>query len=435
MLKLSTESVLNFINQEDLDSNRKYTAEARDKLISGKGPGSENRGWIKLPSKTDPSLLREIQDAAEKLKSISDIVVVIGIGGSYIGARAVIEAVTHDFFPLIDPDFTTSPAILYAGHNLDENYLADLCDILDERNYSIIVISKSGTTTEPAIAFRVLKTHIENKYGRDKIKERIIVITDKSKGALRKMADDEEYSSFVIPVDIGGRFSVLTPVGLLPIAAAGVDITKLIEGAKEMEELCRNNNEIDDNPSATYASIRNLLYDKGKVIEILSTYSSSLIYFAEWWKQLYGESEGKNGRGIFPASVNFTTDLHSMGQLIQEGERNIFETVINVERSNREISIPQMEKDADNLNYLAGRRLHDINIQAQLGTMMAHIQGNVPNMLITIPELNEHSIGQLIYFFEYACGISGYLLGVNPFDQPGVEVYKKNMFTLLGKPE
>ncbi|MCD4789077.1 MAG: glucose-6-phosphate isomerase, partial [Bacteroidales bacterium] len=401
-------------------------------LLEKTGKGNDFLGWVDLPSQIEQELITSIEQDAKTIREKAEIFVVIGIGGSYLGARAIIEALSHNFSPLLEK--RTNPLILYAGQNIGEDYLSDLLEILNERDYAITVISKSGTTTEPAIAFRVLKNHLEKKYGKQEAKSRIIAITDKSKGALKKLASDEGYKTYIVPDDVGGRYSVLTPVGLLPIAVAGFDIRKLIEGAKAMQQLNLQTISIEENPMAMYAAVRNALYRNGKQVEILVNYQPNLYYFTEWWKQLYGESEGKEGKGIFPAGVGFTTDLHSMGQYIQDGQRFLFETVLSVENPGKKLEIPFDNENLDGLNYIAGKRMHKVNNMAELGTILAHIDGGVPNIGIKIPEVNEMYLGQLIYFFEMACALSGYILGVNPFDQPGVEAYKKNMFALLGKP-
>jgi glucose-6-phosphate isomerase len=401
-------------------------------LTAKSGKGNEFLGWLDLPSEIDADHLMSLEKTAARLRGKADYVVVVGIGGSYLGARAVIDAL-NDSFDQMKGD-RKNPAIIYAGHNIGEDYTYELLDLLKDKSFGVIVISKSGTTTEPAIAFRVLKELLETKYDKAEVKERIVAVTDGSKGALRTLADQEGYETYVIPDDVGGRFSVLTPVGLLPIAVAGYSISELVRGAKEMSELTGTDVPFDKNPAAVYAAARNLLYQKGKKIEIMVNYQPKLHYVSEWWKQLYGESEGKENKGIFPAAVDFTTDLHSMGQWIQEGERSIFETVVSVGAARHRVLIPRDEADLDKLNYLAGKRLDEVNKMAELGTRIAHTDGGVPNIKVEIPELNEYYLGQLLYFFERACGISGYVLGVNPFDQPGVEAYKKNMFALLGKP-
>jgi glucose-6-phosphate isomerase len=403
------------------------------KTLTGKsGKGNDFLGWLDLPTEIDADHLMSLEKTASRLRGKTDYVVVVGIGGSYLGARAVIDAL-NDSFDQLKGD-RKNPAIIYAGHNIGEDYTYELLDLLKDKSFGVIVISKSGTTTEPAIAFRVLKELLETKYEKDEVKERIVAVTDGSKGALRTLADQEGYETYVIPDDVGGRFSVLTPVGLLPIAVAGYSISELVRGAKEMSELTGTDVPFDKNPAAVYAAARNLLYQKGKKIEIMVNYQPKLHYVSEWWKQLYGESEGKENKGIFPAAVDFTTDLHSMGQWIQEGERSIFETVVSVGAARHRVLIPRDEADLDKLNYLAGKRLDEVNKMAELGTRIAHTDGGVPNIKVEIPELNEYYLGQLLFFFEKACGISGYVLGVNPFDQPGVEAYKKNMFALLGKP-
>lgn len=429
MLKLELENIYNFIKQEEIYSLHGKIRVANEMLYEKKGKGKEYLGWIDLPSRIKDDELNRINSCAERLRSISDIIIVTGIGGSYLGARAIIDSLSCAIDPILSKK---SVRVLYAGINLDEDYHKQLLNVLNDYDYSVIVISKSGTTTEPAIAFRLLRKHLEQKYGREKSRQRIVAITDISKGALRKLADEESYETFTIPDDIGGRFSVLTPVGLLPVASAGFDIKKLIEGARESQRVCKL--PFEDNPADLYASTRFTLYNKGKVIEILISYISRLKYFTEWWKQLFGESEGKDGKGIFPASVNFTTDLHSLGQLIQDGERNIFETVISVESNRHTLKVPEDENDDDELGYLAGKSIGEINKIAEMGTILAHREGGVPVIRIKVPVIDELSMGSVIYFFEKACAVSGYLLDVNPFDQPGVEAYKKNMFALLGKP-
>ena len=419
--------------QPFLDENLKSNLETRvsevyETIFNKTGAGNDFLGWVTLPSEIDESLLSDIEKTAADLRRKSDIFVVIGIGGSYLGARAVIEALQNHFAPLTDD----KPLIVYAGHNMSEDYLHDLMAVLDKKDYSLAVISKSGTTTEPAIAFRILKQHIINKYGEKEAASRIIAITDKARGALKQLANVKGYKTYIVPDDVGGRFSVLTPVGLLPIAMAGIDIRALVKGAVEMEKLCKVQPTVD-NPVTQYAVARQVLYGMGKTNEIMVNYEPRLVYFSEWWKQLYGESHGKQHKGIFPASVTFSTDLHSMGQYIQDGLRNLFETVISVENSNHELRIPMENEDLDQLNYIAGKRISEVNHKAELGTVLAHEDGGVPNLRIVIPEVSEKVLGELIYFFEMACAVSGYMLDVNPFDQPGVEAYKKNMFALLGK--
>lgn len=431
VVKVNVDSCANFVSFNDIQSYSPAIMYANDALENKSGLGKDFLGWMQLPTEISEDLVDQIQFAAEKMAEKSEVIVVIGIGGSYLGARAVIDALSDNFYYLKKNRVT--PIMVYAGNNLGEDYHYDLLKALDKYDYSIIVISKSGTTTEPALAFRLLKNHIESKYSVPEARSRIIAITDKSKGALRKVAENERYKTFVIPDDVGGRYSVLTPVGLMPIAAAGINIKELIKGAVEMQKFLSAQKDLFANPANLYAATRNALYRKGQFIEILATYTPSLQYFIEWWKQLFGESEGKEHKGIYPAGVTLTTDLHSMGQLIQEGARNIFETVIKVGSSNSTLLIPESADNADELNYLAGKKLSYVNEKAMEGTLMAHVDGGVPNIVITIPELNARYLGQLIYFFEKACAVSGYLLGVNPFNQPGVEAYKKNMFKLLGK--
>ncbi|HBE39753.1 MAG TPA: glucose-6-phosphate isomerase [Bacteroidales bacterium] len=401
-----------------------------DSLNEGTGAGNDFLGWLSLPEDIR-SRLDRIEKTAKHLRSVSDTTVVIGIGGSYLGAKAVIGALSHSFAPQLK---TKHHEILFAGQNICEEYLSDLLEILDVSDYSIIVISKSGTTTEPAIAFRILKDHLERKVGKIKAADRIIAITDSSKGALRSLAELNGYETFDIPDNIGGRYSVLSPVGLLPIAVAGIDIRAMVKGATAMELITRRNRDVVSNPSLMYAAARNLILQTGRPVEILVGFTPKLHYFSEWWKQLFGESEGKEGKGIFPASVDFTTDLHSVGQYIQEGQRIIFETILSVANTGKRVTIPSEKDDSDQLNYLAGRRLSEVNHCAETGTILAHNDGKVPVIQINIPELNEFFLGQLVYFFEMACAVSGYILDVNPFDQPGVEAYKKNMFALLNKP-
>ena len=419
--------------QSFLDANIKNELEAKvsgvyDTIFHKTGAGNDFLGWVNLPSEIDEALLADIEKTAADLRKKSEIFVVIGIGGSYLGARAVIEALQNHFAPFTGE----KPLIVYAGHNMSEDYLHDLMAVLDKKDYSLAVISKSGTTTEPAIAFRILKQHIINKYGEKEAASRIIAITDKARGALKQLANVKGYKTYIVPDDVGGRFSVLTPVGLLPIAMAGIDIRALVKGAVEMEQQCKANPTVD-NPFSQYAVVRQALYAQGLTNEIMVNYEPRLVYFSEWWKQLYGESHGKQHKGIFPASVTFSTDLHSMGQYIQDGLRNLFETVISVENSNHELRIPMESDDLDQLNYIAGKRISEVNHKAELGTVLAHEDGGVPNLRIVIPEVSEKVLGELIYFFEMACAVSGYMLDVNPFDQPGVEAYKKNMFALLGK--
>ena len=421
MIKVDISQVQNFVSAKDIRSLEPEVKEAILKLEKGTGAGNDFIGWTDLASKTDNSLLDAIEETARVLRENCEVVVVAGIGGSYLGSRAVIEALGNSLSQLIQDK--KNPQILFAGHNISEDYLYELTEYLKTKKFGIINISKSGTTTETALAFRLLKKQCEDQRGKDVARKVIVAITDAKRGAARVCADKEGYRSFIIPDNVGGRFSVLTPVGLLPIAIAGFDIRQLVKGAADMEGLTTSGVKFEDNPSATYAAVRNALYRSGKKIEILVNFQPKLHYLSEWWKQLYGESEGKENKGIFPASVDFSTDLHSMGQWIQEGERTIFETVISVD-----------DENLDGLNFLAGKHVDEVNKMAELGTQLAHVDGGVPNIRITVPQLNEYWIGQLIYMFEKGCGISGYVLGVNPFNQPGVEAYKKNMFALLGKP-
>ena len=413
---------------------------AQEALEKGTCPGNDFLGWLHLPSSITPAFLKEVQECADTLRKNCEAVVVAGIGGSYLGARAVIEALGNSFEWLLSRkeeggrSKENTPVILFAGNNIGEDYLSELTDYLKDKKFGVINISKSGTTTETALTFRLLKKQCEDQRGKEEAKKVIVAITDAKRGAARTCADKEGYKSFIIPDNVGGRFSVLTPVGLLPIACAGFDIVKLVEGAQEMEKACGKDVPFEENIAAQYAAIRNGLYGAGKKIEIMVNYQPKLHFIAEWWKQLYGESEGKENKGIFPASCDFTTDLHSMGQWIQEGERTIFETVISIEEPNRKLLFPNDEENLDGLNFLAGKRVDEVNKMAELGTRLAHVDGGVPNIRISVPQLNEYYIGQLIYFFEIACGISGNVLGVNPFNQPGVEAYKKNMFALLDKP-
>jgi glucose-6-phosphate isomerase len=422
-----------FVAASELDMLKNTALAAKDQLVNKTGVGNDFLGWIDLPIDYDKEEFARIQKAAEKIKSDSEVLLVIGIGGSYLGARAAIEFLRHSFYNSVSKEIRKTPEIYFCGNNISSNYMNHLIDVIGDRDFSINVISKSGTTTEPAIAFRVFKKLLNKKYGRAEAAKRIYATTDKARGALKNLATEEGYESFVVPDDVGGRYSVLTAVGLLPIAVSGADITKLMEGAASMRSYCLNQS-FEENDALKYAVVRNILLRKGKSIEVLVNYEPSLHFVSEWWKQLYGESEGKDQKGIFPASVDFTTDLHSMGQFIQDGQRTLFETVINIEKSSTEIILEEEEVDLDGLNYLAGKSVDFVNKSAMKGTLLAHTDGNVPNLVITLPEQNEFYLGELFYFFEFACGISGYMLGVNPFDQPGVESYKKNMFALLGKP-
>lgn len=429
-IEINIKDALSFVSEERVSEFNVAASEGIANLNETKGAGSDFHGWVNLASETTQELVADINATAQRLRKECEYVVCIGIGGSYLGAKAVIEALSNAF----DAYSATPgcPKVLFAGQNIGEDYMHELQTFLADKRFGIIVISKSGTTTEPAIAFRLLKEQLERQAGKDAAKNLIVAITDEKRGALRQLANEEGYTTYVIADNVGGRFSVLSPVGLLPIAVAGHDINALLQGAVEMEKTTKNPGE--ENIAETYAKVRNALYAEGKKIEILVNYNPKLHFLAEWWKQLYGESEGKEGKGIFPASVDLTTDLHSMGQWIQEGERTIFETVLSVEEPNHECVIPSDVANLDGLNYIAGKRIDYVNKMAEIGTRIAHVEGGVPNIRITIPRLDEHSLGQLIYFFEKGCGISGYILGVNPFDQPGVEAYKKNMFALLEKP-
>ena len=430
-INVNVKEVLGTVTAEQIQALNPAAAEGLEKLHKGTGLGSDFLGWVNLPEETPDGLVAEIEASAKVLRESCDYVVAIGIGGSYLGAKAVIEALS-DSFSMLRSDDARRCRVLFAGQNIGEDYLNELQDLLRDKKFGIIVISKSGTTTEPAIAFRLLKEQLESQLGKAEASKRIVAITDEHKGALRQLATEEGYKTFVIADNVGGRFSVLTPVGLLPIAVAGFDIRVLLDGARRMQKATVAAN--DENPSLLYATTRNALYRAGKKIEILVNYNPKLHFFGEWWKQLYGESEGKDHKGIFPAAVDNSTDLHSMGQWIQEGERTIFETVLSVESAQHTTVIPSDEANLDGLNYLAGKRVDAVNKMAELGTRIAHVDGGVPNMRITIPALKEEYLGELIYFFEKACGISGYLLDVNPFNQPGVEAYKRNMFALLEKP-
>lgn len=421
------------IAEHEVDYMSKLAADAKEVLLSRKGAGNDFLGWIDLPVDYDKDEFVRIQKAAEKIKHDSEVLLVIGIGGSYLGARAAIEFLRHSFYNVVSKEIRKTPEIYYVGNSISSTYLKHLIDVIGDRDFSVNMISKSGTTTEPAIAFRIFKEMLEKKYGKEAAAKRIYATTDKERGSLKNLAEEEGYETFVVPDDVGGRFSVLTAVGLLPIAVSGADIEKLMEGAQAGRKEALEN-DFAENGALQYAAIRNILHRKGKAVEVLANYEPSLHYVSEWWKQLYGESEGKDQKGIFPASVDLTTDLHSMGQFIQDGSRIMFETVLNVEKSTEELFIREEPIDLDGLNYLAGKTVDFVNKSAMNGTVLAHTDGNVPNLMVTIPEQNEFYLGQLFYFFEFACGVSGYILGVNPFDQPGVESYKKNMFALLGKP-
>jgi glucose-6-phosphate isomerase len=431
-IKLSIDKAFGFVSEQKVAGYKAQVASANAALHNGTGKGSDFLGWLNLPSSIDEEQFTEIETSAQILRENCEVVVVIGIGGSYLGTKAVVDALSNSFEWLQSTH--TSPVIVYAGQNIGEDYLYELQELLKNKKFGIIIISKSGTTTEPALAFRLLKTQLEEQQGKETAQKLIVAITDKSRGALRTLSTQEGYKTFVIEDNIGGRYSVLSPVGLLPIAVAGFDIRQLVAGAVTMETVCGPDTAFEENPAAQYAAVRNELHKSGKGIEILVNFHPKMHYVGEWWKQLYGESEGKENKGIFPASVDFTTDLHSMGQWIQEGERTIFETVLSINETNYTKIFPSTEDNLDGLNFLAGKRVDEVNKMAELGTMIAHIDGGVPNLKIEIPKLNEYYLGELMYFFEKACGISGYLLGVNPFDQPGVEAYKKNMFALLEKP-
>ncbi|MGN7358565.1 glucose-6-phosphate isomerase [Paenibacillus sp. SAF-054] len=432
-LKFDYSKALEFINQHEVDYFAEPIKLAHEQLHNKTGAGSDYLGWIDLPTAYDKEEFARIQKAASKIQSDSEVLIVIGIGGSYLGARAAIEALSHSFYNYLPKDKRKTPEVYFAGNNISSTYITHLLDLVEGKDFSVNVISKSGTTTEPAIAFRIFRAALEKKYGKEEAKKRIYATTDKEKGALKKLATEEGYESFVIPDDVGGRYSVLTAVGLLPIAAAGINIEEMMKGAADASKEFSSPN-VAENQAYQYAAVRNALYRKGKAIEILVNYEPSLHYVSEWWKQLFGESEGKDYKGIYPASVDFSTDLHSMGQFIQEGSRNIFETVIQVDKVSEEITIESDPDDLDGLNFLAGKTMDFVNKKAFQGTMLAHTDGQVPNLIVTVPDLTPYSFGYLVYFFEKACGISGYLSGVNPFDQPGVEAYKKNMFALLGKP-
>ena len=432
MVQLNIEKTFGVITKESVNAYEADVMAAQEALEKGTRPGNDFLGWLHLPSSITKEHLNDLKATAQTLRENCEVVVVAGIGGSYLGARAVIEALSNSFAWLQEQK--DGPVILYAGHNIGEDYLYELTQYLKGKKFGVINISKSGTTTETALAFRLLKKQCEDQRGKEMARKVIVAVTDARKGAARVTADNEGYKSFIIPDNVGGRFSVLTPVGLLPIAVAGYDIEKLVAGAAAMEKCCGADVPFAENPAAIYAATRNELYRQGKKIEILVNFNPKLHYVSEWWKQLYGESEGKDNKGIFPAAVDFSTDLHSMGQWIQEGERTIYETVISVEHPNHRLEVPTDAENLDGLNFLAGKHVDEVNKMAELGTQLAHVDGGVPNMRIVIPTLNEESIGGLLYFFEKACGISGYLLGVNPFNQPGVEAYKKNMFALLNKP-
>ena len=424
---------MQFIGENEITSIKAIAETAKNILVEKSGAGNDFLGWIDLPVNYDKEEFARIQKAADKIKNDSDVLVVIGIGGSYLGARAAIEFLRHSFYNNLPKEVRKTPESYYCGNSISSTYLQHLIDVIGDRDFSVNIISKSGTTTEPAIAFRIFKEMAEKKYGKEEAAKRIYATTDKAKGALKNLATEEGYESFVVPDDVGGRFSVLTAVGLLPIAVSGADITKLMEGAAAGRERALNA-PFEENDAVLYAAIRNILHNKGKSVEILANYEPSMHYVSEWWKQLYGESEGKDQKGIFPASVDLTTDLHSMGQFIQDGARIMFETVVNVGEPKATITIGKEPVDLDGLNYLAGKDMDFVNKSAMNGTILAHTDGQVPNLMINVPKQDEYTLGELFYFFEFAVGVSGYMLGVNPFNQPGVESYKKNMFALLGKP-
>lgn len=424
---------LPFVSQEEIDAMAEYVTVAHNTIVNGTGAGNDFLGWVELPTNYDKEEFARIKKAADKIRSDSDILVVIGIGGSYLGARAAVEMLSHSFANALDKDKRKDPMVVFAGNSISSTYMADLLELCEGKDISVNVISKSGTTTEPAIAFRIFKDLLEKKYGKDEAKNRIYATTDKARGALKTLADEEGYEQFVVPDDVGGRFSVLTAVGLLPIAAAGIDIDAMMQGARDAQNEY-SNPALAENICYQYAAIRNCLSRKGKTVEMIINFEPSLHYFGEWWKQLYGESEGKDNKGIFPAAADFSSDLHSMGQYIQQGQRIMFETAILVDEPKKDVTIEATADNLDGLNFLAGKTIDYVNSKAAIGTALAHMDGGVPNLIVKVPKLDAYNFGQLVYFFEKACGISGYLLGVNPFNQPGVESYKKNMFALLGKP-
>ncbi|MDN4072407.1 glucose-6-phosphate isomerase [Fictibacillus terranigra] len=424
---------LPFLGEHEVSNLSALVKAAHEQIHDKTGAGSDFLGWVDLPTAYDKEEFARIQKSAEKIKSDSDVLIVIGIGGSYLGARAAIEMLNHSFYNLLSKEERKTPQVIFAGQNISSTYVKDLFHVLEGKDVSVNVISKSGTTTEPAIAFRIFRKFLEEKYGKEEARKRIYATTDRAKGALKTLADEEGYESFVIPDDVGGRYSVLTAVGLLPIAVSGVNIEEMMSGAADASKDYSNPN-LAENEAYQYAAARNALYNKGKTIELMVNYEPNLHYVSEWWKQLYGESEGKDNKGIYPASVDFSTDLHSMGQYVQEGRRDLFETVLNVEKAREEMTIEEDDQNLDKLNFIAGQTMDVVNKKAFQGTLLAHTDGGVPNLIVNIPEMTPYHFGYLVYFFEKACAISGYLLGVNPFDQPGVEAYKKNMFALLGKP-
>lgn len=432
-IKFDYSNALPFFGEHEIDYLRDAVKVAHHSLHEKTGQGNDYLGWIDLPEDYDKEEFARIQKSAEKIRSDSDVLIVIGIGGSYLGARAAIDMLNHSFYNVLSAEKRNGPQVFFAGNNISSTYMSDLIEVLDGKNWSINVISKSGTTTEPALAFRLFRDLLEKQYGKEGAKSRIYATTDKARGALKTVADEEGYETFVIPDDVGGRYSVLTAVGLLPIAAAGADIEAMMQGARDARK-AYSSSELEENEAYQYAAVRNVLYNKGKTIEMLINYEPGLQYFSEWWKQLFGESEGKDFKGIYPSSANFSTDLHSLGQYVQEGRRDLFETVIRVENPRKSLTIEKAENDLDGLNYLAGETVDFVNNKAFEGTLLAHTDGGVPNLTVSIPAMDAYTFGYTAYFFEKACAISGYLLGVNPFDQPGVEAYKVNMFALLGKP-
>ncbi|MDN4526780.1 glucose-6-phosphate isomerase [Fictibacillus fluitans] len=432
-LRFDYSKALPFLGDHEVTNLSALVKAAHEQIHNKTGAGSDFLGWVDLPNEYDKEEFARIQKSAEKIKNDSDVLIVIGIGGSYLGARAAIEMLNHSFYNMLSKEDRKTPQVIFAGQNISSTYMKDLLQLIEGKDVSVNVISKSGTTTEPAIAFRIFRKLLEEKYGKEEARKRIYATTDRAKGALKTLADEEGYESFVIPDDVGGRYSVLTAVGLLPIAVSGVNIEEMMSGAADASK-AYSSPELAENEAYQYAAARNALYNKGKTIELMVNYEPSLHYVSEWWKQLYGESEGKDNKGIYPASVDFSTDLHSMGQYVQEGRRDLFETVLNVETPREEITIEEDDQNLDKLNFLAGETMDFVNNKAFQGTLLAHTDGGVPNLVVTIPELTPYHFGYLVYFFEKACAVSGYLLGVNPFDQPGVEAYKKNMFALLGKP-
>ncbi|SIS72674.1 glucose-6-phosphate isomerase [Salimicrobium salexigens] len=430
-VRFDYDKALKFMNEHEVGYMQDAVSLAHRALHEGTGAGSDFLGWLDLPENYDQEEFGRIEKSAEKIKGDSDVLLVIGIGGSYLGARAAIEMLQHSFFNELED--RSAPQVFFVGNNISSSYINDLLELIRDKDVSINVISKSGTTTEPAIAFRIFRKFLEEKYGKEEATKRIYATTDKKKGALKTLADEQGYESFVVPDDVGGRYSVLTAVGLLPIAASGIPIQEIMKGARKAQHELSGSS-LEDNPAYQYAAVRNIFYNKGKSIEMLVNYEPGLQYFSEWWKQLFGESEGKDQKGIFPASANFSTDLHSLGQFIQDGRKDLFETVLHVEKPKSDYTLEAEENDLDGLNYLAGKTISEVNEKAYQGTMLAHTDGDVPNLIVHVPEMDAYTFGYLVYFFEKACAISGYILGVNPFDQPGVEAYKKNMFALLGKP-